>query len=164
MPAGGETLVCGVYTVTYNSLALGLLKNDDGLPTLELTNEGEDITGDAYGRSVIDGIYQGGNAFIGLTCEEYKAATLAAWWPFSSRGRMGLIGRLHYDMALPLVLTAVAGTPAASSPATLTATRAFPSPGTQRRVVFGPTLRTLPLRWRLYPYSSGGNVVWYTET
>lgn len=140
---------------------------DSGLPTIEHSSKAEPIANtDAYGKTTIDAIYQGADYFASMTCLEYKAGSTAAWWPFSAtKGVMGVIGRLYYTMSLPLVLTAVAGTPAATSPATLTATRAILAPGFGTRILFGPTVRNVPLRFQLFPYLTGGTTPgWYTET
>lgn len=166
MPVGGESLICGQYTLTWNSTALGMMQGDAGLPTIEQSGKSEPIgNSDSYGKSTIDGIYQGADWFASMTCMEYKAATIAAWWPYSTLGRMGTIGRLLYDMSLPLVMTSIAGTPAATSPATLTATRTILAPGFGTRLLFGPTLRTVPLRFQLLPYYVTGSVPgWFTTT
>jgi len=166
VPIGGETLICGQYTVTWNSNALGVMLGDSGLPTIENSNKGEPVANtDAYGKTTIDAIYQGGDYFASMTCLEYKANTIAAWWPFGSLGVMGTIGRLYYNLSQPLVLTAVAGTPAASSPATLTASKAILAPGFSSRLLFGPTLRNVPLRFQLLPYLIGGTTAgWFSTT
>lgn len=166
MPAGGETLICGEYTATYNSVALGIFEGDAGLPTLQQQSKAEPVANTSkYGKSTIDAIGQGADWFLQFVCLEYKAGPLAAFWPFNAtRGRMGVIGRLYYDLSLPIVLTAIAGTPAAATPATLTATRAILAPGYNTQLVFGPTLRKVPIRLQLLPYDAGGSIVWYTET
>mgnify|MGYP000857433249 FL=1 len=152
--------------MTWNSVALGIMQGDAGLPTIEQSNKAEPIANtDSYAKSTIDAIYQGADWFASMTCMEYKAGSIAAWWPYSTLGRMGTIGRLLYDISLPLVLTAVAGTPAASSPATLTATRSILAPGFGTRLVFGPTVRTVPLRFQLLPYYVAGSTPgWFTTT
>lgn len=166
MPIGGETLVCGQYTVTWNSVALGIMLGDSGLPVIEGSNTGEPVGNtDTYGKSMIDAIYQGGNFFASMTCAEYKTGSIAAWWPFSTLGQMGVIGRLYYGLSQALVLTAVSGTPAASSPASITASKAILAPGFSSRLIFGPTLRNVPLRFQLFPYLVGGSTPgWWSTT
>ena len=162
MAAGGEVLIAGQYTTSYSSAAMGIMEGDSGVPTVSQSNEGENIGNtDKYGKAVIDTIYQGANHYAQFMCMEYKASTIAAWWPFGNQGIMGVIARLGFTMAAPLVLTAVSGTPAASSPASLTSTYGILSPGYNTQLLFGPTLRKLPIRMLLYPYSSGG-IAWYT--
>ena len=51
MPVGSETLIDGQYTVTWNSTSLGIMKADDGIPTLEVNVKAQPIAGtDAYGK------------------------------------------------------------------------------------------------------------------
>lgn len=166
MPVGGETLVAGGYTVSWFNAQMGILEGDQGLPRLEQSVEAEDVGNtSAYGKSVIDGIYQGANWTAGFTCLEYKAASTAAFWPYDGTlGRMGVIGRLLYSISQALVYTAIANTSASASPASLTASKSILLPRFATGLVYGPTLRRVPLRFRLFPYSSGGNVVWFTQT
>lgn len=142
------------------------MEGDGGLPTLEGVNKQEPIgRTDAYGDTTIDTIYKGGDWFASMTCMEYKAGPIAALWPFGTLGLMGVIGRLGYGISTALVLTAIAGTPAASSPASLTATRAILAPGFNTRLLFGPKLRTVPLRFQLLPYLVGGTSPgWFSTT
>src|SRR5689334_14423085 len=87
------------------------------------------------------GIQEGAGGFMSMTLEEYKAGPISAWWPYSATlGRMGVIGRLMYSISAALVLTAVAGTSASTSPATLTASKAILLPGFGTRLMYGPTL------------------------
>src|SRR5437660_1779663 len=76
----------------------------------------------------------------------------------------GVIGRLLYDLSQALVLTAITGTTASASPATLTAAKTILLPGFTPRLSYGPTLRKIPLRFRLFPNVIGGNVGWYSLT
>jgi hypothetical protein len=169
MPAQGEVILAGEYTVTYSGQAMGIMEGDAGLPTLSQQNKGEPVANtNRYGKSTIDGFYQGGDWFCQFTCLEYTANTLAAWWPFSATlGLMGVIARRYFDMAQALVLTAVAGTPAfaAASPLTLTSPRAILAPGYNTQTLYGPTHRKLPVRLQLFPFNTGGAVIgWFTET
>jgi hypothetical protein len=167
LPAGSENLVSGAYTGTLSGVALGVFEGDAGLPALEHTRVAEDVGNTSFwAKSVIDSIEQGGNIFISFTCIEWgKAAVRTAFWPYNATlGRMPTVGVLLFDSAVPLVLTAVAGTPAATQPATLTASKVALMPGFTPRIMFGPTLRRVPLRFRCFPFSSGGNNVWFTVT
>jgi hypothetical protein len=69
-----------------------------------------------------------------------------------------------YSLASALVFTAVAGTSAAASPATQTLSKTVLMPGFSSRLVYGPTLRKVPLRFRVYPYDSGGNAIFFSQT
>lgn len=161
----GAVFIAGQYTLVYNGVSVGICEGDAGVPTIEETNHAEQInSSDAYGKTLIDGVYQGGDFFAQYTCLEYKAGSLAAFWPFAAIGVMGIIGRMLSDIAAPLVMTAIAGTPAANSPATLTASKAVLAPGYNTKLLFGPTLRKVPIRQVLLPYVSSSNNVWYTQT
>ena len=58
--------------------------------------------------------------------------------------------------AQALVLTAVANTPAATSPATLTATKSIISPDNNFQLIFNSTLREVPLKWDVFLVDTGG--------
>ncbi|MDE2097165.1 MAG: hypothetical protein KGL39_07955 [Patescibacteria group bacterium] len=155
MPLGGEELIDGQYTVTWNSSAAGIMEGDAGVPTIEQVNYGEAVNNtDAYGKTTIDSIFQGADWFAQFTCLEAPKG-LALFWPFGTFGTMGVIGRLYYGMAESLILAAIAGTPASSSPASVTATKAILAPGFNTRLLYGPTLRKTPIRMILLPTSTG---------
>ena len=165
-----ETFVSGRYAGTYDALDVGITR--DGYE-LQLDSEMEDISEtDAYGLSVIDGIWRGGNCFLQFTSTAYKPGSLEAFWPFGGPaegpGVLGVLfdGTLHEDINLPIgelasnvaksmVLTASKGTPAASSPATLTGAYALLARGAGGRLLFNSKLREVPVRLRLYPYEDG---------
>lgn len=145
------------------------MEGDAGLPTITQQSKAEAVANtDAYGKSTIDAIAQGADYFAQFTCLEYRTGVIACWWPFGALGVMGLIGRLYYTLSAPLVMTAIAGTPAAASPATLTATRSILAPGFSSSLLFGPTLRKVPIRLQLFPYltAAGGTTTpgWFTTT
>lgn len=118
---------------------------------------------DAYGDTLIDTIVRG--ADWSLVCEamEYKAGPIAAVGQIASMGTLGIIGRLGSDIAQALVLTATAGTPAATTPATLTASKALLAPNANPRILFNSELRRVPLRFALLPYDSSG-IKFFTMT
>ena len=141
-----------------------MFEGDAGLPTIEQASKAEAIANTSrYGKSTIDAIYQGGDFFAQFQCMEYRAGSIAAWWPFGAMGVMGVIGRLYFAMSAPLVFTAVAGTPAAATPATVTAAQAILAPGFNTKLLYGPTLRKVPIRQILLPYTSG-SVIWFSQT
>jgi hypothetical protein len=172
------TLIAGQYTVTYNSVAVGYMEGDAGCPTIEHTMHAELVNNtDQYGKMLIDWIYQGVDETAQFTCMEYNPGSRLCFWPFIVTGGFatlgtiivpttGPIGRLGYDMSMALVLTAIAGTPAqlGAAPATLTASHAILAPNFPTRRIFGPTLRKLPIRMVLFPYTGGSGTVGHTET
>lgn len=113
---------------------------------------------DAYGQMYIDGIYQGiVGCWTQSTQIEWTTAIVGAvtpwntWSATSGTLSPGVIGRLASDVAGTIVLTATASTPAATSPASLTATYCIISEDVLR-VLYSSRLRKLPGRWRVLPY------------
>jgi hypothetical protein len=153
------SFIAGRYTAVWNSLALGQTKNGHDIDFQRFV---EDITGDNYAQMVQDAINQGGEMNHTVELIEYNAAAVATlMWPLSAtKYDTGVIGILDSGKWFPLVLTALTGTPAASTPATLTLTRTILAPRFPVKLRLGPTLRTVPLKLRVYP-SSG---IMATET
>lgn len=165
MPIGNAVFMAGAYTITWNSLALGIMRGDEQSPVLEYTALGRAIDNtDRYGRTRIDGIYQGGNWRATYTCEEYKAGPIAAAFPFGAIGVLGVIGRLWSDIAQSLVLTSTAGTPAVATPATLTASKVLLAENFPVRLLFGPILREVPMQQMLLPYTQASTDIWFSQT
>lgn len=153
--------IAGPYTATWNGSALGHTENGFAL---RVSSAAELITADAYGDSVLDGVYRGGNYFVQVVGLEYSSALTAAFWPYGAFGVHGQAGRLMTAIAAPLVLTATAGTPAANSPATLTASKAILAEGQNLETLLACRLRKLPVLWRLLPYTSSGSTIWFSQT
>lgn len=160
MAAGGEVILSGAYNVVYASAALGIF-HGDGLPTLEVTHFGQKVNNtDRYGQALLEIIYRGIDVSFTGRLMEYKAAGLAAFAPYAALGLLGIIGRSAFTSAAsPLVFTSVAGTPAAATPATLTAGKATLAPDTPMRILFGPIVRELPLKLLFLLYDTGGGAI-----
>jgi hypothetical protein len=153
--------IAGPYTVTYNSLALGILQ--DGIE-FEFLPTGDEITGDNLGASVQDGVYRGGNLFLNFTIQEFNAAAAAsAMWPWADAlGKVGNIGALHTSFAKPVVLTRVSGTNAVYATMTfLYCAWAFDFP---LRSLLASHLRNIPMRLRVFPYFNDSLNRWFTTT
>ena len=164
------TFVAGRYTSTYNAVAMGMCK--DGFE-LEQDFELDEISEtDAWGGSVIDGIFRGGNSFVQFTCEEYAAGALGAFWPLGTLGTLVTpttmpIGVLASTLAKALVLTAVTGTPAAGATGlgvTFTASNALLAKNFNGKLLLNSKLREVPVRQRLYPYLNTTPYVFFTMT
>lgn len=157
-----DTFVSGAYSSAYNSVSVGITQ---GGFELQQESRGEDIAeSDVYGRTIIDSVYQGGNVYLQFESLAYKAGSISPFWPWSTLGRLGIIGRLASDVAVAMVLTATAGTPAAAAPATLTGSKSILSANYNGRLLFHSRLRTVPVRLQLLPYDSGGNIIWFSTT
>lgn len=165
MPAGGETIICGQYTVTYGAVACGIMEGDAGVPTLEQTSKAAPLDStDKYGKTTIDAVYLGVDWKCMFVCEEYRAGSLSAFYPFGALGLLGVIGRLYYGMSSALVLTAIAGTPATATPATLTAPKAILTIGFPSKLLFGPIIRKVPISLMLLLTDTGSSVYGHFTT
>ena len=148
-------LIAGAYTATWNSLAMGQAENGY---TTSHSAAIEQITGDTYAETAQDGVYRGVPDFdISWRAIDFSSAGIqTAFWPWSATiYTLGVPGRLAVGSALAkaLVLTAVAGTTAATVPATLTFTYAILKEGFPVELLYAPSLRYVPLRMRIYPNS-----------
>lgn len=168
------TQVAGAYTATYQPT--GLSQTDIGFTErgylLRWSYNYDQVENtDSFGQgTLIESFYQGVNIWVGGTFKEYKQGPLyavAPWQTFAPTGAntfaLGVVGRAATYVGGPLILTATAGTPAASSPASLTATMALIDNGHQVEQLYGPTHRMTPFLFRIYPYSSTG-IKYFTTT
>lgn len=149
--------IAGAYTGTLNAVALGIAEEGYELqvePHAEAINRS-----DVFGDMMIDAVYRGQDYFLQADFMEYKAGPTAAAFPFGALGVQGVIGRLYSDIATSLVLTATAGTPAAATPATLTASKTILAPNWNVNAAFHSRLRKLPVRFCLLAFDSGGGVM-----
>lgn len=148
-----DTFVAGAYTSTYNAVAVGIQKEG-----FELQKEfrGEEIAeSDVFGESLIDFIHRGMRVYLQFEGLAYKAGSITPFWPWGALGLVGVVARLASNVAAAHVLTATAGTPAAASPATLTASKAILAPNNPASLLFNSKLRTVPIRLALLLYDTG---------
>lgn len=153
---GEGTLIAGPYTATYNAVDVGFTL--DGFRysheyAAEMINQS-----DLYGEMLIDLIYRGGNARINYTSRTYKAGSVSPFWPWGSLYTMftaaAPIARTGRSAAKAFVLTAVANTPAAATPATLTAAKAILAPNSGGELLFDSKVRNVPVQLLLLPYEA----------
>ncbi len=158
MPVGSEGIICGQYTVTYNGSSVGIFQGEAGYPSILYMPQSKPINRtDKYGFTKIDGIRMGEDyQFEGVLLEYLKG--IVALHPYGTFGLQGVRGTLKWSLAKILVLTAIAGTTAAASPATLTANKAIVADGFQSKLLYGPTERVVPIKLDLLPYDTGGGV------
>jgi hypothetical protein len=171
LPLG--TFVAGRYSSTYLGIAVGITRTG-----YEITHEtkGEDIAEtDQYGLSVIDNVWRGGDVTCDWVSVEYRAGSLASFWPYGSvAGGAGILGQLYNpnlagggvpvgqlasNLAAVFALAVTAGTPAVNNPNTLAATLAILRPGYPAKLLFNSKLREVPISLRFYPYNAGANVI-----
>lgn len=161
MPIG--TFVAGAYAGTYSATAMGLTREGFRLrfnPHKRLIDKS-----DQYGDTVLDAVYRGMSVFLTLQAIEYKAGVTGPAWPYAALGVMGTVGRLDSNIAAAVVLTAVAGTPAAAAPATWTGSKCILGDNNNVEWVMDSSNRETPIGFRVYAYDSGAGVIkFWTET
>lgn len=115
---------------------------------------------DAYGDTTIEAFHQGLDMWVSGVAKEWLSGVIKTIQPFggwagtgASNMALGTIGVADTDNAGILVLTATAGTPAATSPASVTFTYAIQDEN-DVDMLFGPRHRTMPFTLRIYPYYS----------
>lgn len=148
------SFIAGQYTVTLGGSTVGQLA--DGI-ALEHQAFKRLITGDNFAESPQDAVFRGMSLFAAYTLLEYNATSArAAFWPYGSTYlTMGVVGRLDSALIAQLILTAASGTPAASTPASVTLPKAILAEGFPVSILFRPDLREVPIRQRIYPDASG---------
>lgn len=144
----------GQYTCTLASSSSGQLKQ--GIKIGHQVYK-QKITGDNFAKSRQDSVFQGMDVYSTLTLLDYGAAAARAlFWPYgSSYLTMGTVGRLDSAVFTSMVLTAIAGTSASTSPATITLPLTGLAEGFPVEILFAPELREIPLRLEHLPNSSG---------
>lgn len=159
--------VAGRYAGTYGNSNIGVL-NDDGYE-LSYSPKGQEVNDtDAYGMTLVEVIYRGGDWRIRWKTKEWTSGMLGAFQIFgqlsSFAPALGIIGRKFTDMASALVLTVTNGTPAVGNPNTLTASQAILSPNSNISTQFTSKVREVPIEQVLLPYVSTGAIVPFTTT
>lgn len=159
MPVGSEALAAGQYTVSYNGTSVGIFEGEQGYPSILFIPQSKPIDRtDAYARMKVDSLRLGEDyQFEGVLMEYAKG--IAALFPYGVFGRQGVRGTLKWSLAAALVFTAIAGTSASATPATITASKAILADGFQSKLVYGPDIRVVPVKMDLLPYDGGGGVI-----
>lgn len=166
------TYIDGTYTGVYDSVAIG--PTEDGYNLEQTISNALIEKSDAYGDTLIDGFYRGGSYRITADAQEYKAGTIAPFFPYGTFGVAFSstipIGTRMSDRAKAFVLTSTANTPAAAAPATITASLSILAPGQSLRLNYNTVLRTVPLVLQALPVGSVGSqgvaatLTWFTQT
>lgn len=162
------TFVAGRYSATYNANSLGIMERGYELD-FQLKQELVDES-DLYGMQIIDMFIQGCDSYVSMMAKEWLTGSKAILWALGG-GVLGKIfsaavpcGASAYDLSQSLVFTATANTPAATSPATLTASKAFPAPNFNPKTLLNSRLRQLPLRMLMFPYASSSDTIAFSTT
>lgn len=163
----------GPYQATYDCTLNGGAATDIGLMEGPIRHQqniiGLPIRTSLYAQNVIDYIIQGGGVFIVVTVKEWDAGAKALMWPFNaSHGIFPLTGTLISSFFGQLVLTALAGTPAATEgPVTRTYPFCGILPGHNLDITFGPTERNVTVVLGVLPeqnQSTVGQPLYFTDT
>jgi len=159
MPISFGPIVAGPYTGTYNALAIGFTV--DGFRWGYEYKEQVIQETDLFGETIIDAIYRGMNARMSYRSQVYNANNVAPISPWGGAGVVltaaAPIARSARALAKAFVLTAVANTPAAAAPASLTAALSLLAAGTNTELLFDSKAREIPVTLQLYPYESAVN-------
>lgn len=158
---GLVAVIGGRYSGAYNSSSVGITETGYELQQSVATEDIDET--DAYGGSVVDFFYRGANSFLQFSSKEY-AAGISPFWPWSTLGAMGTIGRLASAVAAAMVLTSTSGTPAASAPATLTGGSSILAPNFPAGLLYNSKARNVPVRLQLLPYIPSSTPVWWQQT
>lgn len=145
--------VAGHYTITLGGTDLGSTENGYNI----VTHLHEvPINDDEFGEGAADGIQAGADyeiEFTGIEWPKVKAALGVATTAIGNTNDN--VGKLMSGLAQTLIITPVAGTPAAATGNTLTATKAIVVSDYNWNA--GYQLRKVPVRLHLYPDTSASN-------
>ena len=181
------TAITGPYHGSWSGEYLGA--TEDGFE-VEHTFYSEPVRGDNLGDSIQDEILRGADVYVNFTLIEYGkaaivegggASTGSIHWPTAASGfngagdgKVGVIGDVLSDYGDSLVLTALANTPAAASPASVTFPGAVLARNFPVRVLYASRLRRIPMRMIALPTGVSGAsgsavnyneaISWYTTT
>lgn len=151
-----ESFVASRYTGSYNGADVGI--TEDGFELTSSSSQELINMSDAYGDSVIDGVYRGGNHFLDFTCLSYTKG-IPPYWPWAAFGAMGLVGRMASDNARPMSISSVLA--GANVPLSLSTTYSLLRENLDRRLIFSSKLRKVPIGLRLLPYILNGAPAWF---
>lgn len=160
MPAALILPITGPYTGTWNAKAMGTM-NDDGFNVSAQVNGQEINASDAYGQTLIEGVYRGTNWKIRLRGLVWNSAglldMLLMFGQANGTGTFtphnGVIGQRYSLAGATLLLTAILGNPP-TTPQTLTAQLTVLQPGQTSDFMFTSKLREMPLELAMLPYST----------
>ena len=164
MAAGLVVPVSGPYVGTWDAKPFGTL-SDDGYE-IRATVQGQEVNEtDAFGMTLVEGIYRGINWRALLRGLEWKPGLLDLLQMFGQTGASGSltpslanIGNRWTLFSKTMLLTAILGNPP-STPVTLTALTAGLAPNSMSSFLMTSKVRELPLEVVLIPYSSGGSAI-----
>ncbi len=181
--------VSGPYVSTYTSGASAFggntarttgITSDDGyrlLWTVHKQRIGNDGT-DRWGLSLLENVYRGADFSISYRAREYALSNTQVVWPYAAAATgnanlapaIGIPGVCDDTSSFTgiLAMSAISGTPAASNPATLTASHATIADGQQIDLLFTSKLRETPVVLNLLPISVSSGIsttpIWFSTS
>lgn len=160
MAAGLVVPISGPYVGTWNALPMGTM-NDDGFE-LACTIQGQEIReSDAFGMTLVEGIYRGQNwrcRIRGLEWDKTGLLTLLQMFGQSGAARtltpvLTSIGDRWTKFCKSLVLTSILGDPP-SFPTSITAVNAGFAPNSQTPFNLTSKMREMPIEMVFLPYQA----------
>lgn len=161
MAAGLVVPITGPYLGVFDSLTLGT-QNDDGF-VISAQYQGQEINAsDAYGMTLVEGVWRGMNWRCRIRGLEWnKAGLMNLLNMFGRTGTSGTftpqltsIGDRWTNYCKTLLLTAILGNPP-TTPQTLTALTAGLAPGQTSEFMLTSKMREMPIDMVLLPYATG---------
>ncbi len=154
------SIISGPYTATFNGTSIGM--TEDGF-RIGVQLHHEDVRSDDFGDGPVDAIQRGVTYQVQCVSIEYDLIKAAIAKQVNALGESKTnVGKRLTDLAAPLVLTAVTGTPAdsAGNIRTLTATKAILV--TDVEILLAARCRKGPVTFRLLPDPAVSNKAFVT--
>lgn len=151
------SFVAGQYTATLAASTVGQIER--GINSTHSFMK-QLIVGDNFAQAVQDAVFLGADVVFDYRLMEYNAAAVRqAMWPYGSTwlSVTSVLGTMDVQNSIvaQLILTALAGTPAATSgPATITLPKVILRENFPVNILFAPELRVIPISQRVYPSST----------
>lgn len=145
------SFIAGQYTVTAATQSVGQIQEGVKISHSFMKQL---ITGDNMAETAQNAVFRGADVSVEYRLMEYNAAGAAlVFWPYGSAYLTmdTVIGALDSSVADQLIMSALAGTPAAATPATITLASCVLYEGYPVDILFAPELRTIPIKQRVYP-------------
>lgn len=160
MAAGLVVPITGPYTGTWNAFAMGT-QGDDGFFVSAQVNGQEINASDAYGMTLVEGVYRGTNWRVRLRGLEWNKAGLLDMLQMFGQANgtgtftphNGVIGSRYSLYGKVMLLTAILANPPCT-PQTLTAQTAVLAPGQTTEFTMTSKMREMPIEMCLLPYAT----------
>lgn len=157
------SFIAGHFTASFNSSSIGGTREGFRIIT---TMHHQPVISDAAGEMQVDGVQQGADVIVECDYIDYDSMSAALFTQTGGQGttesNVGKLFAATSGLAKSLVLTSVAGTPAAGDTGSITFTFAHAIPADDIEVLLASKLRQGRMRFRCFPDPTTG--VTYTTT